>query len=198
VIKLKYSLGDVKIAKKEVVYDGYFQVEKFDFTYKQFSGQWSGVVSREMFVRGRAVSVLIYDPTADTVLLIEQIRVGSFADENSPWQIELVAGIVESGESDLDVAIREAREEAGVNLNEVSVLSSYYTTPGGCNERVTLCYAETDLSTVGGVHGLDEEDEDIMAHVVSRQDAMQMVSSGIITNVNTIVALQWLQLKMLS
>ncbi|MCH6553836.1 MAG: NUDIX domain-containing protein, partial [Acidobacteria bacterium] len=41
---------------------------------------------------------------------------------HAPWLTELVAGIIEPGESAEDVARREAREEAGIELGELFTL----------------------------------------------------------------------------
>ena len=56
-------------------------------------------------------------------MLIEQFRVGAMRGDDSPWMLELIAGIVEAGESILH---REAEEEAGCRLGrleQIAVLS---------------------------------------------------------------------------
>ncbi|HDL6171167.1 TPA: ADP-ribose diphosphatase, partial [Mannheimia haemolytica] len=48
----------------------------------------------------------------------------------------------------------------------------------------------------GEVHGLlEEENEDILVHVVSREQAYQWVEDGTIDNVIAVIGLQWLQLN---
>ena len=49
----------------------------------------------------------------DEVVLVEQIRIAAYDVSESPWLLEMVAGMIEEGESVEDVARREALEEAG-------------------------------------------------------------------------------------
>ena len=52
-----------------------------------------------------------------------------------------------------------------------------------------------DSSQVGGIYGLEEENEDILVHVVSRAQAYQWVVEGKIDNVIAVIGLQWLELN---
>ncbi|PJF37789.1 MAG: ADP-ribose diphosphatase, partial [Phototrophicales bacterium] len=45
---------------------------------------------------------------------------------------------------------------------------------------------------VGGVHGLDDEDEDIRVHVMSLEQSIAWLNEGVINNAAAIIALQWL------
>ena len=69
--------------------------------------------------------MFIYDPNLDSVLLIEQFRVGALSHPN-PWQLEIVAGLVDGhGESLEDVAKREVLEEAGVELSRLEKVMTF-------------------------------------------------------------------------
>jgi ADP-ribose pyrophosphatase len=52
-----------------------------------------------------------------------------------------------------------------------------------------------DASGAGGVHGLDEEHEDIKVVVYGVDEALEMLREGEIVNGKTIIALQWLALN---
>jgi ADP-ribose pyrophosphatase len=147
-----------------------------------------------MFVRGDAAAMLPYDPITDHVVLIEQIRVGALEHPN-PWQIEIVAGIVDKQESIEELVCREAVEEAGVDVKQLVPITRYYPSSGGCNERISVFVGHVDATQASGVHGLESEGEDIRVSVVSRERAYQMVESGEIENGASIIALQWLQLN---
>jgi ADP-ribose pyrophosphatase len=139
--------------------------------------------------------VLPYDPQRDRVLLIEQFRIGPYVHGGSPWQIEIVAGILHEGESPAELARREALEEAGCVLSsELLPVAAYYMSPGAVSEHMTLFCALTDLADAGGIHGLDDEDEDIRVHVPSFDEAMAWLAAGRIQNSPAIIALQWLAL----
>ena len=73
-------------------------------------------MTREVHRRHDAVGVLLYDVERDAVVLVEQFRAGALEDPASPWKLEVVAGLVEEGESPAEVARREAMEEAGARV----------------------------------------------------------------------------------
>ncbi|GAM67737.1 ADP-ribose pyrophosphatase [Vibrio sp. JCM 19236] len=69
-----YSNQDVEIIEQETLYQGFFKMVKYRFRHKLFEGGWSDIVQRELLERGHAVAVLPYDPVADKVIMVEQIR----------------------------------------------------------------------------------------------------------------------------
>lgn len=129
------------------------------------------------------------------MVLIEQFRIGPYAVGWNPWLLEGVAGIIEDGESPEDVAIRETREEAGCEITELVPMLHYLSSPGACTETVALFCGRVDASGAGGVHGLDEEHEDIKVVVYGVDEALEMLREGRIVNGKTIIALQWLALN---
>lgn len=185
---------DVKVEKKEVVYQGFFRMDKITLGHRRFNGEWLGPFTRELFERGQAVCVLLYDPVRDRVVLTEQFRIGAIEDERSPWLIELVAGMVEEGETYEDVALRESEEEAGCVPSKLIPICNYWVSPGGTSERVAVYCGLVDSKGLGGLHGLDDEHEDIRVHNISFTEAYQAVESGDINNAATIMALQWLKI----
>ncbi|OLQ92742.1 ADP-ribose diphosphatase [Vibrio ponticus] len=189
-----FTTQDVEIISKETVFQGYFKMVKYRFKHRLFAGGWSEVIEREMFERGHAAALLPYDPITDQVVLVEQIRVGAL-EHAQPWQLEIVAGIIDRDESAEEVARREATEEAGIEINRLTPVTSYYPSSGGCSERLDVFVGEVDASTAHGIHGLDYEGEDIRVHVVSREQAYQWVESGRFENGASIIALQWLMLN---
>lgn len=85
-------------------------------------------------------------------------------------------------------------EEAGLALEHLEHALSIWDSPGGTVERLHLFLGLVDSHKVGGVYGLAEENEDILVHVVSREQAYRWVEEGKIDNVIAVVGLQWLQL----
>ncbi len=184
------------IHKKEIAYSGFFRLEKYWLTHSLYGGGWSEEICRELFVRGRCVAVLLYDPHTDKVVLIEQFRVGAILNPNKAWLIEIVAGAIEDGETAVEVAHREALEEAGCEIQELMVINEFYTTPGGMAERITLFCGKVDSTKIrAGVHGLAEEHEDILVRTVDFVEAYRMVESNEIDSAIPILAIQWLALN---
>lgn len=190
----QFSTEDVKILSKETLFKGFFQMVKYTFKHKLFEGGWSQPIERELFERGHAAAMLPYDPHRDEVVLIEQIRVGALEHDN-PWQLEIVAGIMDADEDCEQLVRREAMEEAGLEVSKVLPITRYYPSAGGCSEMLDVLIGQVDSSLAGGHYGLDYEGEDIRVHVMSRNEAYALLTSGKIENGASIIALQWLQLN---
>ncbi|EQA09839.1 ADP-ribose diphosphatase [Glaesserella parasuis] len=193
----QFQQKDLEILKEEVVYQGHFTMKKMYFRHKLFNGGMSGEVVRELMIKGSAAALIAYDPVKDAVVLVEQVRIGAYdpTSNQSPWLVELIAGMVDDGETPEDVAIRESYEEAGLTVSNMEHALSIWDSPGGAVERLHLFLGLVDSTQVGGVYGLEEEGEDILVHVVSREQAYQWVVEGKIDNVIAVVGLQWLQLN---
>lgn len=183
------------IIEKETVYDGFFKLEKYRLKHTLFVGGWSDVIVRELFGRTSCVAVILYDPDADKVVLIEQFRIGAVNNPDRAWLTEIVAGAIDEGETAEQVAYREAKEEAGCDILELRLISRFYTTPGGYSEQISLFYGRVDSAKVGGIHGLAHENEDILVTAVPFVSVYQMLEDGRIESGIPIIAIQWLALN---
>ncbi|RBO84893.1 NUDIX domain-containing protein [Marinomonas aquiplantarum] len=190
-----YRREDVEVLEDECVYKGFFEMRKLTLKHRKFNGDWSQPMTREMMVRDDAVCVLLFDPKADKVLLIEQFRPAVLRN-SSPWLLELVAGMVEEGEQDEDVARREAMEEAGVEVKRLEYMFKFVPSPGGLVEYLRMYAGEFDASLVDvtRTHGLDNENEDIKLHLMTSQEAIDLLRQDI-ENASTIMGLQWFALN---
>jgi len=186
---------DVEVIEKTVCYQGFFRLEKYCLRHRLFSGDWSPLLTREMFERGHAAAVLPYDPVRDEIVLIEQFRPGAIDAPGGPWLMEIVAGMIETGETAEAVVKRESIEESGCIITDLIPLYDFLVSPGGTTERIALFCGHTDATTADGVHGVTEEGEDIKVHVVTFDTAMALLKSGKITAASAIIALQWLALN---
>jgi ADP-ribose pyrophosphatase len=190
----QFGAADVELERRETSYSGYFAVDTLTLRHRLFAGGWSSPMRRELFQRGDAVGVLPWNPGTDEVVLIEQFRVGALRGADNPWMLELIAGIVEPGESDPEVAHREAEEEAGCQLHRLEPIATFYPSAGACSEQIRLFIGETTGADHGAVKGLAAEHEDILVHQMARTEALAMLDRGEINNGHTLIALQWLAL----
>jgi ADP-ribose pyrophosphatase len=186
---------DVDILESETVWQGFFRVDRLRLRHRLFAGGWGAPITREVHERGDAAVVLPWDPVRDEVVLIEQFRIGALTAGGTPWLTEIVAGIIEDGESAEEVVRREIVEEAGVAATEIMPVMEVYTSPGGSSERIAIFLGRVDTAGVGGVHGLEDEGEDIRVFTATLEDALQRIADGRITNVAAVAALQWLALN---
>lgn len=189
-----FTKNDVEILQRETLYQGFFRAEKVRLRHRLFNGGWTTHMSREIFLRGAAVGVLIYDPVNDLIGLVEQFRIGALQDP-SPWCMEVVAGMIETGEVPEDVVYRELEEESGIKPYALEYLCHYYPSPGGSDEQMHLYCALADLKGAGGIYGLPEEHEDIRFHCLPAEDVLAQMLQGRFNNAAALICLLWLQIN---
>ena len=194
----QFSQEDMEIVAEKTLYKGFFTLKQIQFKHKLFAGGESEIVTRELLIKGAASAVIAYDPKADSVVLVEQVRIGAAYHPEpmrSPWLLELIAGMVEKGEKPEEVALRESKEGAGITVKNLTHCLSVWDSPGGTVERLHLFVGKVDSSQAKGIHGLADENEDIRVHVVKREQAYQWMCEGKIDNGIAVIGLQWLQLN---
>jgi ADP-ribose pyrophosphatase len=184
-----------EIIEKETLYRGFFQLNRYQLKNQLYEGSWSEPYSREIFERGQAAAAVLLDPKQDILVLVEQFRPGAIDNESSPWMLELVAGMIESGEQPKDVVSRESIEEAGCQVKRNQKIYEYWVSPGGTSEKIWLYLAEVDSDNLPDYAGLSEEHEDIKVHKIPVNLAFQWLESGSINNAMTLIGLQWLKLN---
>lgn len=185
----------VEVDERRLVFEGFFRMEKFRLRHALFEGGMSPTLSRELFERGHAAALLPYDPVRDEVVLLEQFRIGAFGAGRNPWLLEIVAGIIEQGETPEAVVRRESVEESGCEVGALEHICDYLVSPGGTSEQISLYCGRVDSADAGGIHGLAEEAEDIRVTAVAFDEAMAMLAAGVIDSASPIIALQWLRLN---
>src|SRR5690606_11725040 len=131
-----FTKEDVEILQCETLYQGFFRAEKMTLRHRLFRGGWTTPMAREIIVRGEAVGVLLYDKARDLIGLVEQFRIGALAEPHTPWCMEVVAGMVEAGETPEEVARRELLEEAAVDNAQLEYICNYLPSPGGSDEKM--------------------------------------------------------------
>ena len=181
---------DWKIHNKKKVYSGHFNVTQFEVSHETFAGGYTPILKRELIGRNDAVAIVPYDPIADSVVLIEQFRIGAVR-EPKPWLMEVVAGLLEPGEEPEQVAQREAMEEIACDVTELIRIGEFYTSPGGLTEWVHLYIGNISVENISDIGGLADEGEDIKIHVVAADEIPLMISSGEIRSAIAIIGLQW-------
>lgn len=186
------------IHAKQRGYDGFFKINLIEFQHSLYQGGLSPNITRELFGRGQAVVVLLYDLSAQQLVLVEQCRAGALQhaldadDPNQAWLIEPVAGMIDDGETPLETCQRETREEAGIEVSQFEYINQFYPSPGGSDEILHLYAAEIDASRVGQWSGLTEEVEDIRLVKIPFAQAKQQLLNGEYHVASTLIALQWL------
>jgi ADP-ribose pyrophosphatase len=181
---------DWKIHQKQLAYNGHFKLTKYELSHEKYNGETTPLLHRELVERNDAVAMLAYDPITDEVVLVEQFRMGAIT-EDQPWLIEIVAGLIEAGESPEEVTIRESQEEIGCVPSELIKIAGFYTSPGGNSEWIHLYIGKISVDELSNSGGLDEEGEDINPIVVPASDVPFILSTGEVRSAIAIIGLQW-------
>ncbi|MDA9598988.1 NUDIX domain-containing protein [bacterium] len=195
ITKHRFGARDYRIESRETVFQGFFRISKLIIRHRLFGGGWSKALGRELFQRGDAVGVLLYDPRRHAIGLVEQFRAGALNDQHGPWQYEVVAGMIEPGQTPEQVAAKELQEEAGIEVEKLLPITDYLVSAGGTDEKMHMYCGLCDLHSREGVFGAEQEGEDILFQVWPYDDVMAAQAEGLLNSAALTLGLFWLQLN---
>ena len=140
------SHPDLEIIEAETGFARHIQVDVVRFRHRLFAGGWSGERVFDVIRRGEAVAVLLYDPDRDSIVLVEQFRLAALYGGRSPWQLENVAGLIDTEhETPEEVARRETREESNLEpLGDLIPIQRILPASGTLDEVIWLYCARVD------------------------------------------------------
>ena len=186
----------VVVESRRRLLDGFFKVDEVLLRFEKFDGQMSPVVRRLILDLGDAVAALVFNTTTQRLVFVNQFRCPT-VEKGPGWVTEIVAGMVDAGESPEAAVRREILEEVGFNVAKLERIACFYVSPGGSTERVFLYYAEVDdAGKVEAGGGVDAEHEDIELVELDIEAALRAVGAGVIVDAKTILAIYWLRNKM--
>jgi len=137
------------------------------------------IVEREV-VEHRGAAGIVPITSDNKVILLRQYR---YPANKMLWEIP--AGLLDAGETPLDCAIRELKEETGCTAKSFIKLAEFYLTPGNSNEYFHL-YLAKDLKD--GDADFDE-DEVIVSKKIQLNDALKMLNNDEINDAKTMIGL---------
>ncbi len=103
---------------------------------------------------------------------------------------ELPAGKLEPGEPPEECAKRELEEETGYKAGSIRKLTTIYTTPGFCTEKLHIFIAK---ELEGGMQRLEEGELGLSLKYFSAEEAFDMAFKGTIIDAKTIAGLFFLR-----
>ena len=185
----------INLKLKEIVSKGFLSVIKLKFDQTTFQNKTLQNVQREVLYRNRPVVFLtLIDKENKKALFVKQVRPSAIIDDiENPYVIEPIAGIVEEGQTPQEAAIREAKEEANIDLNtsDLIVDGEGYLSPGISNEYAYFYHAYFDSSQYKtGFFGLEEEHEDIQTLLLDINQIKQLKDK---ISVSTLMSLRVLE-----
>ncbi|SFR49895.1 NUDIX domain-containing protein [Thiomicrospira sp. ALE5] len=185
----------VTLTHSERAYEGFFHLDRLTYRHSLYAGGLSQPITRELFQRGEAVVVLLYDLEAQQLVLVEQCRAGALAhfQDQQAWLLEPVAGMIDEGETAIEAAVREVKEEAGCTLepDQFQFVGQFFPSPGGSSEILHLFAAAVSVANLPKFAGNQQEVEDIRLVTLDFQQARQAIEQGKLNVASTWIALQW-------
>ena len=180
-----------KIIDKKNLYDGFFKMNEVTLKYRKYDGNWSNNIKRELFGGAQVAAVLPYDPMSKEIILIQQFRPGTISKDIDHYLDEIVAGIIDEGESPEIAAKRECLEETGCEVKKLIPIQGYFPAPGSSESFYHLFLGEVKSFKGSKIQGLENENEDIFVKCFKINEVRKKMEDGKILNGLTLIALQW-------
>ncbi len=177
--------------------DDFFRVDEAEVSFERADGSMTPPARRLVFERGDSVAAVVVHRESHSLLFTEQFRFPTLG-KGSGWLLEVIAGMIDSGESPEAALRREIEEELGFAVARLEPISTFFVSPGGSSERIWLYYAEvTDLGRLSAGGGVAAEQEEIRIVRLSPDAAQAALREGRLPDAKTIIGLQWLFAKSL-
>lgn len=175
----------LEINSSELVYRGrVWDVVSETFSYGE------GELTRHFVKHTGAVAVIAMDDQ-QRILLIRQYR---HPVRSQLW--ELPAGLLDvDGEARLEAAKRELHEETGYSAENWTLLTEFFTTPGGNDEMISI-YLAQDLKHIGYHDELEGEEVDMLREWFPLSEALASVLSADIKSPSAVVGIMALALRL--
>lgn len=183
----------IRMISDELLSDNWYILRKYVFDLPRRNG---GEVRqmREVYDRGNGATILLYSRVKQSVILTRQFRLPTYLNGNQDGMLlETCAGLLDGDDPEACVR-REAMEETGFHVGEVTRLFEAYMSPGSVTELVYFFAAEYDPSQRTG-RGGGIEDEDIEVIEMPFSEALAGLRDGRIKDGKTIILLQHAQLQ---
>ncbi|SUG41753.1 GDP-mannose pyrophosphatase nudK [Salmonella enterica subsp. arizonae] len=132
---------NITLIKDKILSDNYFTLRNITYDLTRRNGE---VIrhKREVYDRGNGATILLYNSTKKTVVLVRQFRVATWVNGNEDGMlIETCAGLLDNDEPEVCIR-KEAIEETGYDVGEVRKIFELYMSPGGVTELIHFFIAE--------------------------------------------------------
>ena len=188
------AAASVKLSAPRSIGRGFRDYQHFSVEITRSTGELAKL-DRDVLRCGPVVGVLALDPEREEVVLTRQFRLGAYLARAESETLEIVAGRIDPGESAIDAARRECREEIGVDAMRLVPVLELSPAPAWSDEFMTLFVATVDARELPARAGAAHEQEDIAVVRYTIDGAVGLLAQKIVHSAPTVIALQWLRLN---
>jgi nudix-type nucleoside diphosphatase (YffH/AdpP family) len=182
----------VEIISRRRVFDDFFKIEEARLRFERYDGTMSEPVRRLSFERGDSVAALLIDPRKGMVYLTEQFKYPAY-EKAGGWLIDVVAGMLDVGETPEQAVRREIVEESGLEANALEPIATFFVSHGGSSERIHLFCATVRGAPRSGGGGVASEHEDIKVIAWSFDEFFAKFRAGELQDAKALIAACWLK-----
>lgn len=190
------SMKNIKILKKKSCYSGFNKINNYLFEFESFDEKNKLTCEKEIFERKDAIAIVLYDDINDKLLLIQQFRPGCYIKKNIDCPYEIVAGLVDNNDTMENAIIREAKEEANVNILKILKIGSFFPEISFSTREIHLFCGKFDSSNISKYAGLKSENEETKILLFSKDEVKNMLTNNQIINSHSLIGLQWFFLNL--
>ncbi len=188
---------EYEIIKKDRLFSEFFKVDRVEVKHDNFKNEDQSLVRRYHLQRPEAAAIILENITTGDIVMVEQFRYSSLKKSSTNgWSLEIIAGLVDEGETALQCAIRETFEETGYQVKSLEFVFTYFASIGISDELVHLYYGQVEsVDKIAEGGGLAHENEDLAIREVSLEELIEGIRTGKINDGKSIIGIQWLLLK---
>jgi GDP-mannose pyrophosphatase NudK len=184
-------MSTIQILNKETLSDKRYPLEYISFEKPDAEGEFHNL-EKEVYFRPDIVAVLLVDEKHKKLLLVKQFRLPAFLNgSESGYLVEACAGIIDEDETPEQTAIREAEEETGYQVYELTQVAGAYSSPNATTEFMHLFIAGYESDENHAKYGgLKEEGESIELIELDFDEVREQLKRGAFRDIKTILLLQ--------
>lgn len=189
----------IKISAKKNLYVGFNQLDEYDLQVPSLNlnNPDSRICRREILKCSDAVFILIYAPEIDSFVFCQEFRAGVFINPSAddPFILECAAGMIDRESNPEQIARAEVYEETGLTAGDLQLIAAVYSSPGRITEKVYVYFTEVMGVPTTGIFGLADEHEEIITHLIKREEVYRMMDELKIIDSMTLLALNWFRCR---
>ena len=190
----------VEIRGRHRLLNDFFKLDEVTVAHQRYDGTMSAGERRLVFERGDAIAVLLFDKQTRSVLAVEQFSLPALIARrrdnpttSDGWITELVAGMIDEGESATQAVMRETFEETGYRIENPKPIGTYFSSPGGLVRALLSLLRARERGAARGQGGGLAGEEDIKAFQIAVEDLFDQLAAGTIEDPKLAIAGYWLK-----